>query len=171
MHQKSAPKTNSKAISLRFPVGQHNHVLKTQAALTWWGASGEVANDLPLEPNDYLGTTRQSGWKFSIFLCFRQEIDPGTSLDRRGSTGTSICTKSQPRRPILRPFRCDFRSVKKSYIKNPGVPDWVREGSLAGSSVRHHLALELVSGAEFWCKLMFRASPGDLGGSLGRFPA
>ena len=26
---------------------------------------------------------------------------------------------------------------------------WVPEGSLAGSSVRHHLALELVSGADF----------------------
>jgi len=41
---------------------------------------------------------------------------------------------------------------------------WVPEGSLAGTSLRHHLALELVSGADFWCKLMFRASPGDLGG-------
>ena len=35
----------------------------------------------------------------------------------------------------------------------------------------HESALELVSGADFWCKLMFRAIPGDLGGSRGRFPA
>ena len=33
------------------------------------------------------------------------------------------------------------------------------------------MALELVSAAEFWCKLMSRASPGDLGGSRGRSPA
>ena len=38
-------------------------------------------------------------------LCFRAKIDPGTPLDRRGLPGTSICTKNQPRRPILRPFR------------------------------------------------------------------
>jgi len=37
---------------------------------------------------------------------------------------------------------------------------WVLEGSLAGSSARYHLALELVSGADFWS----RGSPGDLGG-------
>ena len=36
---------------------------------------------------------------------FRPEIDPGPPLDRWGSPGTSICTKNQPRRPILRPFR------------------------------------------------------------------
>ena len=30
LHQKSAPETNSKAISRRFPAGQRNHVLKTQ---------------------------------------------------------------------------------------------------------------------------------------------
>jgi len=36
---------------------------------------------------------------------------------------------------------------------------------------RRHLALELVSGADFWCKLMSRASPGDLGEPRGRFSA
>ena len=40
-----------------------------------------------------------------VFRGFRPEIDPGTPLDRRGLPGTSICTKNQPRRPILRPFR------------------------------------------------------------------
>ena len=39
----------------------------------------------------------------------------------------------------------------------------VHEGSLAGIFVRRHLALELVSGANFSCKLMFRPGPGDLG--------
>ena len=33
------------------------------------------------------------------------------------------------------------------------------------------MALELVSGADFGCKLMSRGSPGDIGGSRGRFPA
>ena len=47
----------------------------------------------------------------------------------------------------------------------------VPEGSLAGVFGCHEMALELVSGADFWCKLMFRASPGDLGGPRGRFPA
>ena len=46
-----------------------------------------------------------AGRKSSIFLGFRPEIDPGTPLDRRDSPGTSICTKSQPRRKFLRPFR------------------------------------------------------------------
>ena len=32
------------------------------------------------------------------------------------------------------------------------------------------MALELVTGADFWCKLMSRGSPGDLGWSRGRFP-
>ena len=36
---------------------------------------------------------------------------------------------------------------------------WVPEGSLAGFFVRHHLALELVSGDDFWCKLMSRSRP------------
>ena len=40
-----------------------------------------------------------------VLLGFRPEIDPGTPLDRRGLPGASICTKNQPRRPILRPFR------------------------------------------------------------------
>ena len=43
-----------------------------------------------------------------VLLGFRQRIDPGTPLDRRGPPGTSICTKNQPRRPILRPFRGHF---------------------------------------------------------------
>ena len=43
-----------------------------------------------------------------VFLGFRPEIDPGTPLDRRSSPGTSICTKNQPRGPILRPFRGVF---------------------------------------------------------------
>jgi len=40
-----------------------------------------------------------------VFLDFRPEIDPGTPRDRRGLPGTSICTKNQPGRPILMPFR------------------------------------------------------------------
>ena len=40
---------------------------------------------------------------------------------------------------------------------------WVLESSLAGFVGRREMALEWVSGAEFWCYLMFRASPGDLG--------
>ena len=33
---------------------------------------------------------------------------PGTPLDRRSPPRTSICTKNQPRRPILSPFRDHF---------------------------------------------------------------
>ena len=44
---------------------------------------------------------------------------------------------------------------------------WVSEGSLGGFLVRHHLALGLVSGADFLWKLMSGAGPGDLGGSCG----
>ena len=41
-----------------------------------------------------------------VFRGFSPEIAPGTPLDRPGAPRTSICTKSQPRRPILKPFRC-----------------------------------------------------------------
>ena len=43
-----------------------------------------------------------------VFLGFRQEIDPGTPL--RSPPRKSICGKNQPRRPILRPFRCERRT-------------------------------------------------------------
>ena len=48
-----------------------------------------------------------------VLLGFSREIDPETPLDRPGAPRTSICTKNQPRRPILMPFRDDFRSVNK----------------------------------------------------------
>ena len=41
--------------------------------------------------------------------------------------------------------------------------------SLAGFFARHHLALKLFSGTDFWCKLMCGPGPGDLGGPGGRF--
>jgi len=41
---------------------------------------------------------------------------------------------------------------------------WVPEGSLASFLLRHHLALELVCGADFSWKWMCRAGSGDLGG-------
>ena len=92
---------------------------------------------------------------------FRPEIDPGTPLDRRGLPGTSICTKNQPRRLILRPFRGtqklppDCLQVPRSVFgiaaaqgaqgswmvmtvpsawlpgQDSQKPDWVPEGSLA----------------------------------------
>ena len=49
-------------------------------------------------------------------LMENRSFSPGTPFDRPGPPRTSICTKNQPRKPILRPFRDDFRSVKKSYI-------------------------------------------------------
>ncbi len=54
-----------------------------------------------------LGTCRQSGRKFSgsIFGRFSAKLGPQTPLDRRGSSCSAGCTKNQPGRPILRPFR------------------------------------------------------------------
>ena len=43
----------------------------------------------------------------------------------------------------------------------------VPEGSLTGFFGRRHLALELISGADFSWKLKCEAGPGDLGGSRG----
>ena len=40
-----------------------------------------------------------------LLLGSSPEIDPGTPLDRPGAPRTSICTKNQPRGPILRLFR------------------------------------------------------------------
>ena len=54
-----------------------------------------------------------------VFRSFRPEIDPGTPLDRRGSPGTSICTKNQPRRPILRPFLKKIPKRTKKIKKKP----------------------------------------------------
>ena len=45
--------------------------------------------------------------------------------------------------------------------------NWLPEGSLAGSCWFHEMALELVCGADFSCKLMCGAGPGDLGGPGG----
>ena len=50
-------------------------------------------------------------------------------------------------RPPTPPKIDDLRLVKKSYVRNP-----------------HEMALELVSGADFWCKLMCGAGPVDLRG-------
>jgi len=46
---------------------------------------------------------------------------------------------------------------------------WLPGGSLAGFFGCREIALELVCGADFSCKLMCGAGPGDLGGSGGRF--
>ena len=72
-------------------------------------------------------------------------------------------------RPVdLRDPEVDFRAktpenrpenfTKNSCIKNPGV---------IGRPIPrncHEMALELVSGADFWCKLMSGGRPVDLGG-------
>ena len=54
-----------------------------------------------------------------VFLVFNPEIDPGTPLDRPGAPRTSIRTKNQPRRPILRPFRKKIPKRTKKSKKNP----------------------------------------------------
>jgi len=53
------------------------------------------------------GSESQNGYglTYGPFLCFSPEIDPGAPLDRPGAPRTSICTKNQPRGPILRLFR------------------------------------------------------------------
>ena len=61
--------------------------------------------------------------KIKIFgpfsLCFSKEIDPGTPLDRPGAPRTSFCTKNQPRRPILMPFRSEMRKREKNWTSTP----------------------------------------------------
>ena len=46
---------------------------------------------------------------------------------------------------------------------------WVRPKTYPPRA-HSEMALELVSGADFWCKLMSGGRPVDLGGSRGRFP-
>ena len=63
------------------------------------------------------GLTRgPAGWKSLISCGFKPEIDPGTPLDRPGGPRTSICTKNQPRRPILKPLREVFEQVPSGMI-------------------------------------------------------
>ena len=69
-----------------------------------------------------------------VFLCFRPEIDPGTPLDRRGPPGTSICTKNQPRRPILRPNDGE-RKIPPDCLQVPrqrGFWTWLKLGRFMG---------------------------------------
>ncbi len=40
-----------------------------------------------------------------VFGRFSAKLGPKTPLERRGSSCSASCTKNQPRRPILRPFR------------------------------------------------------------------
>ena len=61
------------------------------------------------------------------------------------------------------PFPAGPGSSIIHHVTGPGV----LEGSLAGCFVRRFLALELISGDDFSCKLMCGAGPGDLGGSRG----
>jgi len=49
---------------------------------------------------------------------FRPKPTPGTPLDRRGPPCTSICTKNQPRRPILRPGG-DERKIPPDCLQAP----------------------------------------------------
>ncbi len=42
---------------------------------------------------------------FPVFGRFSANLGPKTPLERRGSSCSAGCTKSQPRTPILRPFR------------------------------------------------------------------
>ncbi len=42
-----------------------------------------------------------------VFGRFSAKLGPKTPLERRGSSCSAGCTKNQPRRPILRPFRCN----------------------------------------------------------------
>ena len=54
----------------------------------------------------YIYTRKQSGWKqLGRFSGVSQPSLAQDPLDRRGSPCSSTCTKNQPRRPILSPFR------------------------------------------------------------------
>ena len=68
-------------------------------------------------PPDYLQVHRKSWfWIWLKIGRFRGLGGPrasGTPLDRQGPPGTSICTKSQPRRSNLRPCRRDFSRCPK----------------------------------------------------------
>ena len=57
------------------------------------------------------------GFFWPVFGGFSPEIDPGTPLDGPGAPRTSICTKNQPRRPILRPFLKKTQKIKKKTKK------------------------------------------------------
>ena len=74
-----------------------------------------------------------------VLLGFRQEIDPGIPLDRRGLPGTSICTKNQPRRPILRPLR-DTQLLPPDCLQVPS--------STMSTRVRQRMRFKGVSGSE-----------------------
>ena len=50
-----------------------------------------------------------------MFLDFRPNPTPGTPSDRRGPARTSISTKNQPRRPILRPFRATQKTRQTAF--------------------------------------------------------
>ncbi len=47
---------------------------------------------------------------FQVFGRFPAKLGPKTPLERRGSSCSAGCTKNQPRRPILRPFRGNLNS-------------------------------------------------------------
>ncbi len=52
----------------------------------------------------------------SILDRFSAELCPEIPLDRRGSSYSACCTKNQPRRPCLRPFRGDARVLSASKL-------------------------------------------------------
>jgi len=64
-----------------------------------------------------------------------------------------------------------YAPIQKKKQKNPGGDEHVWP-HLPPTPHRncHEMGLELVSGDDFWCKLMSGGRPVDLRGSRGRFP-
>ncbi len=64
-----------------------------------------------IEPID--GQSLAVHWQFGILILgpvfgrFSAKLGPKTPLERRRSSCSAGCTKNQPRRPILRPSRCN----------------------------------------------------------------
>ncbi len=75
---------------------------------------------------------------FQVFGRFSAKLAPKTPLERRGSSCSAGCTKNQPRRPILRPFRgnSEFgkhppqKSAKSQKLKFKFVLPILNEGKL-----------------------------------------
>ena len=82
-----------------------------------------------------------------------QEIDPGTTPDPGLVRDINLRQKSAP--------ETKSKTGPKRFSQN-----WVPKGSLAGVFGCHEMALELVSGSNFWCNLMSGGSPGRSNGDV-----
>ncbi len=83
----------------------------------------------------------------SVFGRFSAKLGPQTPLERRGSSCSAGCTKNQPGRPSLRPFR-GAKKFRPDCLQVPnGLTETVRNGRYHSEKFALHAVAQMPSTA------------------------